>query len=83
MNRNGGRRRLPVRQPARALVVVLVYLLVSGTGFALLTARYGLLGVVFGVFLAGPLVVPLALLAPRPRPVRDEDGDPRPVLRRN
>lgn len=81
---SGGRRRLPARQPARALMVVLVYLLVVGTGFAGLTARYGRLGLVFAVFLAGPLLVPLAILAPRPRQAGDDDeADPRPVLLRS
>ena len=76
------RRWLPSRQPARALTVVLGYLLIVGTAFTVLTALYETLGMLVAFFLAAALTVPLAVLAPRPRPAGDEDGDPRPVLLR-
>lgn len=73
------RRRLPARQPARALLVVLLYLLAAGAGYAVLTGLYGSLGLVLAVFLAAALTIPLAVLAPRPV-ARPDDDDRRPVL---
>lgn len=77
-----GRRRLPTRQPVRALVVVLAYLLVAASGFLVLTGLYGMLGLVLAGFLAAALTVPVAVLAPSPRQRGDGD-DPRPVLLRS
>lgn len=79
-DRAGTARRLPRRQPARALVVVLGYAVSVGLAGLALHATYGLLGIVFTVFLAGVLLIPVAVLAPRPRaPLPDLAG---PLLRR-
>lgn len=72
--------RLPQHQPVRALVVLLTYSGTVALAGLVLHAAYGLLGLVFTVFLAGALLVPVAVLAPRTRPpLPDLDG---PLLRR-
>ena len=76
--------RLPTRQPARAAVVVLAYLLAVSAVTWLLQALYGTLGLICAGLFAAALTVAVAVLAPRPRPVeREEHPDPRPVLLRN
>lgn len=79
---SGPLRRLPNRQPARALLVVLGYLLATSTGYVVLTGAYGNFGLVLSAFLAAALTLPLAVLAPR-AVTQPADSDPRPVLLRD
>ncbi len=59
--------RLPVHQPARALVTVAGYVVgVAVAGVGLVLTRGVLLGGLLAVLLAAALTVPLAVLARRP-----------------
>lgn len=77
------RSRLPARQPARAAVVVLAYLLAVSAVTWPLQALYGTLGLICAGFFAAASTVAVAVLAPRPRAAEQEAPDPRPVLLRN
>ena len=78
------RSRLPTRQPARAVVVVVAYLLAVAVVAWSLQALYGVLGLICAGFFAAASTVAVAVLAPRPRSAEQEDHpDPRPVLLRN
>lgn len=76
-------RRLPERQPVRALVVVLAYLLVVVAVTVALEALYGVFGLICAGLFAAAMTVPVAVLAPRPRAAEQDDPDQRPVLLRN
>lgn len=75
--------RLPVRQPARLLVVgalyvVAVLVVTVLLGAVMRTGTAAVLAVAWGML----LLVPLAVLAPVPRPEPPPDEDDRPLLRR-
>ena len=76
-------RRLPTRQPLRAGVLCLVYVLVVATAFAVLSGmhRPGM-ALFFTVGVAALLSVPLAVLMPVPRGQAKHSDDARPVLQR-
>ena len=73
--------RLPLRQPGRALIVGLGYLVLTALALAVGAASAGPLGLVYGAMAACAGLVPLAMLAPLPKG-RADDPDARPVLRR-
>ena len=75
--------RLPARQPLRAGVVVLAYLLAAGAVIGALSALYGTLGLILAGLIAAVLTVPVAVLAPVPRAAETEDPDERPILQRH
>ena len=72
---------LPLRQPARALVVVVGYLVLSLLAFGVGRAAAGNIGLIYGGMAASAGLLAVALLAPVPKG-RTDDPDARPVLRR-
>lgn len=73
--------RLPRRQPARALTVVVIYLLASALALAVGHAAKGSIGLVLGLMAVCAGLLAVALLAPLPQGPSD-DPEQRPVLRR-
>lgn len=74
------RGRLPERQPRRALIVTTSYALTVGGAFFVLPAALGTIGVLFAGMLACALLLPVAIVAPSPRP--EPAANPMPVLLR-
>jgi hypothetical protein len=74
--------RLPLRQPGRALTVVVAYLAFTALALALGRAASGNVGMLYGGMAACAGLIAVALLAPLPKGQAD-DPDARPVLRRS
>jgi zinc transporter ZupT len=77
------RRSLPARQPARAAVVLAGYAVVVTLVGALLSFRFsGPLLPLLCIMAGMALLVPLAVMIPRPRPEGGAPGNNIPVLKR-
>ena len=73
---------LPSRQPARALVVVLSYVVVVTVAGVGLGAAFGNIGLIYAGFVAAIGLLVVALCAPMPRMAPEPSVTAEPVLRR-